>query len=113
MLRKLEILKGIMTEPKILFLDEPTLGLDPKSRNEIWSFIRKLKEDGTTIFVTSHYLEEIEKNADEIAIINNGMIIENGSPKILRKKYKKIDESRYDSLENIFLSLTESESEDY
>jgi len=113
MLRKLEILKGIMTEPKILFLDEPTLGLDPKSRNEIWSFIRRLKEDGTTIFVTSHYLEEIEKNADEIAIINNGMIIENGSPKILRKKYKEIDESKYDSLENIFLSLTESESEDY
>lgn len=89
MKRKLEIIRSLMHKPKILFLDEPTSGLDPVSRRNLWEYIQKVKtEENTTIFLTTHYLEEAEK-ADDVGVINNGKIVEEGSPSYLKKKLVK------------------------
>jgi len=87
MKRKLEIIRGLIHNPKILFLDEPTTGLDPVSRANLWEYIMKVRKDlKTTIFLTTHYLEEAE-NADQVLIINHGKIISNGSPTHLKKAF--------------------------
>ncbi len=80
MKRKLEIVRSLIHNPKVLFLDEPTTGLDPQSRRALWEYLRKVRhESETTIFLTTHYLEEAEE-ADTICIINDGKIITNGTP---------------------------------
>ena len=80
MRRRLEIARGLMHHPKILFLDEPTLGLDTQTRNLLWDYVRKLRDnEGMTIFFTTHYLDEAEAVADRIAIIDHGNIIATGS----------------------------------
>ena len=85
MKRRLEIARGLIHEPKVLFLDEPTLGLDPQTRNYIWTYISRLKErTGLTIFLTTHYMDEAE-NCDRIAIIDNGEIIALDTPENLKK----------------------------
>ena len=87
MRRRLEIARGLIHDPKILFLDEPTLGLDPASRKAIWTHIRALKEThNTTIILTTHYMEEADSLADRIGIINRGKIIELDTPEALKKK---------------------------
>ena len=81
MKRRLELARGLMTEPEILFLDEPTLGLDPQNRAGIWQYIRDLKERrGMTLLMTTHYMDEAEQLADCVGIIDNGRIITTGSP---------------------------------
>jgi len=86
MRRRLEIARGLLHIPKILFLDEPTLGLDPQTRSHIWSYLHKLREEGNiTIFLTTHYMEEAE-NCDSIAIIDYGEIVVLGSPEDLKKR---------------------------
>lgn len=86
MRRRLEIAMSLISRPKILFLDEPTLGLDAQTRNAIWNYIMKLKREyGMTIFVTTHYLEEADLYADRIAIIDHGKILAIGSPKELKE----------------------------
>lgn len=101
MKRRLEIARGLIHHPKILYLDEPTLGLDPQTRNHIWSYIQDLsKKEGITVFLTTHYMEEAEKMADRIAIIDNGKIIAQGSSEELKKQ------TNTQSLEDAFLSLT-------
>jgi ABC-2 type transport system ATP-binding protein len=81
MKRRLELIRALMTTPSILFLDEPTLGLDPQTRNLIWQYILKLKkEKGMTILLTTHYMDEAEQLADRVAIIDNGRIIVEGTP---------------------------------
>lgn len=85
MKRRLEIARGLIHEPKVLFLDEPTLGLDPQTRNYIWTYIDRLKErTGLTIFLTTHYMDEAE-NCDRIAIIDDGKIIALDTPENLKK----------------------------
>ena len=80
MKRKLEIIRSLIHRPKVLFLDEPTTGLDPLSRRSLWEYLRQVRtEHDTTIFLTTHYLEEAEE-ADTICIINQGKIISYGSP---------------------------------
>jgi ABC-2 type transport system ATP-binding protein len=87
MRRRLEIARGLIHSPKILFLDEPTLGLDPASRKAVWSHIRALKEaHNTTIILTTHYMEEADSLADRIGIINQGKIIELDTPEALKRK---------------------------
>ncbi|MFA6433962.1 MAG: ATP-binding cassette domain-containing protein [Elusimicrobiales bacterium] len=87
MRRRLEIARGLIHGPGILFLDEPTLGLDPSSRQAVWAHIRELKEaHNTTIILTTHYLEEADSLADRIGIIHHGRIIELGTPEALKKK---------------------------
>ena len=85
MKRRLEVARGLIHRPKVLFLDEPTLGLDPQSRSDLWEFITGLPErHGVTIFMTTHYMEEAEV-CDNIAIIDKGKIIATGSPQDLKK----------------------------
>jgi len=101
MKRRLEIARGFLHEPKVLFLDEPTLGLDPQTRNHIWDYVKKLnKEKGTTVFFTTHYMAEAEKVADRIAIIDHGKIISQGTLEELKEKTGK------DNLEDAFLEMT-------
>ena len=81
MKRRLELARGLMTQPQLLFLDEPTLGLDPQNRDRIWEYIYDLnKSDGLTILVTTHYMDEAEKLADRVGIIDGGKIITEGTP---------------------------------
>jgi ABC-2 type transport system ATP-binding protein len=84
MRRRLEIAEGLMHRPDILFLDEPTLGLDPASRASIWEYVRKLNKQGTTIFMTTHYMDEADKLCNRIAIIDYGKIASIGTPKELK-----------------------------
>lgn len=101
MKRRLEIARGLLHHPKIFFLDEPTLGLDPQTRNSLWTHLRELnKNEKTTIFFTTHYMEEAEKIADRIAIIDHGKIIASGTAGELKEQTKT------NSLEEAFLSLT-------
>jgi ABC-type multidrug transport system ATPase subunit len=84
MKRRLEIARGLLHTPKILFLDEPTLGLDPQSRNQLWTHVRHLNEaEGTTVFLTTHYMEEAEHLADRIVVLADGRIVAEGTPKTL------------------------------
>ena len=101
MKRRLEIARGLLHHPKILFLDEPTLGLDPQTRNHIWKYIEDLnKREKITVFFTTHIMEEAEKIAGRIAIIDHGKIIAEGSSKELKQSTKT------SSLEEAFLELT-------
>lgn len=101
MKRRLEIARGLIHHPKILFLDEPTLGLDPQTRNGMWQYIKSLSQkEGMTVFFTTHYMEEAERVASTIAIIDHGKIIKQGSPQELKKVTKT------KSLEEAFLKLT-------
>jgi ABC-2 type transport system ATP-binding protein len=85
MKRRLEVARGLIHRPSVLFLDEPTLGLDPQSRTNLWEFIAEMpKKHNVTIFMTTHYMEEAEV-CDKIAIIDNGKIIAEGSPEELKK----------------------------
>jgi len=87
MKRRLEIARGLLHEPKVLFLDEPTLGLDPQTRNNLWEYISKLnKEHGLTIILTTHYMEEADKLCHRIAIIDQGKIIAIDKPDHLKNK---------------------------
>ncbi len=84
MKRRLELARGLMTEPKVLFLDEPTLGLDPQNRVNIWDYMRKLKEvHRMTLLLTTHYMDEAEQLADRVGIIDHGRIVVEGTPREL------------------------------
>jgi ABC-2 type transport system ATP-binding protein len=101
MRRRLEIARGLLHTPRIIFLDEPTLGLDPQTRNHMWSYLQKLNEqDATTIFFSTHYMEEAERVAQRIAIIDHGRIVAMGTAQSLRQ------ETGTDSLEDAFLAIT-------
>jgi len=79
MKRRLEIARGLMTRPKVLFLDEPTLGLDPQTRMRMWDYIKGVNKEGTTIFLTTHYMDEADQLSDRISIIDHGKIIISGT----------------------------------
>ncbi|HSW48379.1 MAG TPA: ATP-binding cassette domain-containing protein [Candidatus Saccharimonadales bacterium] len=101
MKRRLEIARGLLHHPSILFLDEPTIGLDPQTRNHMWSYLQNVnKKEDMTIFFSTHYMEEAEKIAQKIAIIDHGKIIAIGTNEELKK------ETKTKSLEEAFLKLT-------
>jgi ABC transporter DrrB family efflux protein len=86
MRRRLDLASSMLTRPRVLFLDEPTTGLDPRSRNEIWSVVRELVRDGTTVLLTTQYLEEADQLADRIAVIDHGEVIAEGTGSELKDK---------------------------
>lgn len=101
MKRRLEIARGLLHHPKVIFLDEPTLGLDPQTRNHMWSYLQELnKTEGVTVFFTTHYMEEADRVAQRIAIIDHGKIIAAGTSEELKKQTGKA------SLEDAFLEFT-------
>ncbi len=101
MKRRLEIARGLLHHPMILFLDEPTLGLDPQTRNHMWHYIQDVnRSEQMTVFFTTHYMEEAERIADRIAVIDGGKIIALGTPEELKKKTKA------KTLEDAFLMMT-------
>jgi ABC-2 type transport system ATP-binding protein len=103
MKRRLEIARGFLHTPKILFLDEPTLGLDPQSRNQLWTHVKALNEsEKVTVFLTTHYMDEADRVAQRIAVIDHGAIVAQRSPAELKQQ------TQTDSLEAAFLALTGS-----
>ena len=103
MKRRLEIARGFLHTPKILFLDEPTLGLDPQSRNQLWTHVKNVNQsEGTTVFLTTHYMDEADRVAQRIAVIDHGKIVAMGSSAELKAQ------TQTESLEDAFLALTGS-----
>ena len=103
MRRRLEIARGFLHTPKILFLDEPTLGLDPQSRNQLWTHVKALNEsEKVTVFLTTHYMDEADRVAQRIAVIDHGAIVALGTSAELKQQ------TQTDSLEAAFLKLTGS-----
>jgi ABC-2 type transport system ATP-binding protein len=103
MKRRLEIARGLLHTPRVLFLDEPTLGLDPQSRNQLWTHVKHLNAtEGVTVFLTTHYMDEAERVAGRIAVIDRGRIVAQGTPAELKEQTKT------ESLEGAFLALTGS-----
>ncbi len=101
MKRRLEIARGLLHHPKVIFLDEPTLGLDPQTRNHMWSYLQELnRKEGITVFFTTHYMEEADRVAQRIAIVDHGRIIASGTSAELKASTGKA------SLEDAFLELT-------
>ena len=85
-LKRLDLAAGLLHQPEVLVLDEPTVGLDIESRMVVWEFLQNLKAAGTTVLITSHYLEEIDALADRLAIIDRGVVIDEGKPSELKDK---------------------------
>ncbi|MEJ6474890.1 ABC transporter ATP-binding protein [Pseudoalteromonas piscicida] len=105
---------AVVGNPKLVFLDEPTTGLDPTSRQEFWHIIKDLKEAGTCVMLTTHYMDEAEFLCDNLAIINSGQIIESGAPSdIINRTFETpvIKEPRKATLNDVFLKLTGSTME--
>jgi ABC-2 type transport system ATP-binding protein len=101
MKRRLEIARGFLHTPRILFLDEPTLGLDPQSRNQLWSHVKRVNEiEKVTVFLTTHYMDEADRVAHRIGIIDHGKLIAQGTPRAIK------DSTGTESLEDAFLKLT-------
>ncbi|MEK4358113.1 ATP-binding cassette domain-containing protein [Paenibacillus sp. FSL M7-1455] len=108
MRRRLDIALSLVGNPQIIFLDEPTSGLDPEARIEVWKTVKELADGGTTIFLTTQYLDEAEQLADRIAILHEGRIITNGTLEELKKLFPpaKVEYvEKQPSLEEIFLAI--------
>jgi ABC-2 type transport system ATP-binding protein len=108
MRRRLDIALSLVGKPQIIFLDEPTTGLDPEARIEVWKIVKELAESGTTVFLTTQYLEEAEQLADRIAILHEGRIIASGTLAELKKLFPKAKVEyveKQPTLEEIFLAI--------
>ena len=106
--QRFSIACALVNEPKVLFLDEPTTGLDPQAKHNLWELIKELNLSGMTIILTTHNMEEAENLCHKVAIMDKGKIIIEGNPKDLINKYDRED----GNLENVFLSLTGKELRD-
>ncbi|GAA3755508.1 ATP-binding cassette domain-containing protein [Salinactinospora qingdaonensis] len=86
MRRRIDLASSLVGRPRVLFLDEPTTGLDPRSRNDLWRIVRELSADGTTILLTTQYLEEADQLADRVSVIDQGRVVAEGAPKELKRR---------------------------
>ena len=103
MKRRLEIARGFLHTPRILFLDEPTLGLDPQSRNQLWTHVKKINEaERVTVFLTTHYMDEADRVAHRVGVIDHGKLVAQGTPKAIK------EQTGTNTLEDAFLKLTGS-----
>jgi ABC-2 type transport system ATP-binding protein len=100
MLRQLNLLMAMISDPEILFLDEPTVGMDARARRRTWEYIGSLKDQGKTVILTTHYIEEAESLSDRVGIIDYGELIDLGTPEELMSKHEAKD------LEAVFLKIT-------
>ncbi|GED09563.1 ABC transporter ATP-binding protein [Cellulosimicrobium cellulans] len=115
MRRRLDIAMSLIGDPPVIFLDEPTTGLDPQARIEVWATVRRLAEGGTTVLLTTQYLDEAEQLADRIAILHRGTIIQNGTLAELKALLPPAQVEyveKQPSLEDVFLTLVGDTGED-
>jgi len=109
--QRFSIVSTLINEPKVIFLDEPTTGLDPQARIHLWQMVRKINKSGVTIVLTTHYMDEAEKLFDRLAIMDHGKILKIGTPKsfikdLLATGFKKEVKPERANLEDVFLNLT-------
>ena len=109
--QRFAIASTLVNSPKVLFLDEPTTGLDPQARRNLWELIRQIREEGVTIVLTTHYMDEAELLCDRLAIMDNGQIITTDSPhnliqQLLKRGFKKKQVVEQANLEDVFIDLT-------
>ena len=107
MQRRLDLAAALVHEPEVLFLDEPTTGLDPASRLTVWAELRRINERGTTVFLTTQYLEEADQLCDRLAIIDRGVIVREGTPGELKDDLRRRwDDGKEPTLDDVFLDAT-------
>jgi ABC-2 type transport system ATP-binding protein len=115
MRRRLDIAMSLIGQPKVIFLDEPTTGLDPEARLEVWQTVKDLARNGTTVLLTTQYLDEAEHLADRIAILHKGTIIQNGTLDELKRLLPAAEVEyveKQPSLEDVFLALVGERAEE-
>ena len=105
MRRRLDLAVSMIARPPLIFLDEPTTGLDPRGRNQVWDVVRGLTREGVTVLLTTQYLDEADRLADTVAVLHHGRIIAEGTPAQLKAGHGGA------SLDEVFLALTEAEAE--
>jgi ABC-2 type transport system ATP-binding protein len=115
--QRFSIAAALVHEPKVFFMDEPTTGLDPQARRNLWELVQHIRDRGITVIMTTHYMEEAELLCDRVAIMDNGVIIAMDSPKnliqkLLKKGFKKVTQVEQASLEDVFIDLTGKELRD-
>ena len=115
--QRFSIATTLINDPKIIFLDEPTTGLDPQARRNLWELIRQVRDRNTTVVLTTHYMDEAEELCDRVAIVDSGEIIAINTPnglidKLLASGFKRQKEPRAASLEDVFINLTGKEYRD-
>ncbi len=115
--QRFSICTTLINQPKIVFLDEPTTGLDPQARRNLWDLIREVRNQGTTVVITTHYMDEAEQLCERVAVMNNGEIIALNSPdqlidELVEKGFERKKEVKKASLEDVFLQLTGNEWRD-
>lgn len=103
MVQRLQIARGLINDPKIIFMDEPTVGLDPVGANMLRDLIRKMKEEGRTVLLTTHYMQEADDLCDRIGVLNHGKIVALDTPESLKIQYQTGEEKL--SLEDVFLAI--------
>ena len=107
MKRRLDLASALVHEPDVLFLDEPTTGLDPASRLTVWEEVRRINERGTTVFLTTQYLEEADQLCDQLAIIDAGTIVREGTPSELKSELQqRLGLVEEPTLDDVFLDAT-------
>ncbi|MDQ3159115.1 MAG: ABC transporter ATP-binding protein [bacterium] len=109
--QRFSIASALVNSPRVLFLDEPTTGLDPQARRNLWELVQNIQKKGITVVLTTHYMEEAELLCDRVAIMDKGMILQIDSPKnliknLLKKGFKKKQQVEQASLEDVFIELT-------
>jgi ABC-2 type transport system ATP-binding protein len=115
--QRFSIAAALVHQPKVFFMDEPTTGLDPQARRNLWSLVKKISKQGITVILTTHYMEEAQMLCDRVAIMDNGKIIALDSPdnlvqKLLKKGFKKEQRVEQATLEDVFIDLTGKELRD-
>jgi ABC-2 type transport system ATP-binding protein len=109
--QRFSVATTLINEPRVIFLDEPTTGLDPQARRNLWELVKKIRERGTTVIITTHYMDEAEYLCDRVAIIDNGEIIASDTPDkliddLLATGFDRKKEVKLANLEDVFIGLT-------
>jgi ABC-2 type transport system ATP-binding protein len=109
--QRFSIATTVINDPKIIFLDEPTTGLDPQARRNLWDLVRQIRSRGTTVIITTHYMDEAEYLCDRVAIVDSGWIVALNSPDkliddLVASGFEKPKEVKQANLEDVFIQLT-------